>query len=437
MMIENSAKTRILCFAAALLVPAFSQAGTWAAPTVLSTGGQGWQAAAAIDANGNSVAVWDEITSLAQLWSRSRPSGGSWGAVTEVSPALEANSIYPAVRVSAAGFATAVWSDQGGVWTADRPPASNWSSPRLLVPGVSNPIFVMNSQGAAAIVWSVGGPRSTSSQVLAVLRPAGGSWSAQQLVTSAVHVTADHAGIGTNGAVIVTWETYNALCTKYGCSVSAYDLHASRQNAGTGSWVDSGSLLGPNNATHDARVALDAAGGAALVALNSAGAYASATQGNSGGAWSAFTTIAAPQGIAITTDLASDDAGQVMLVYEFIVGFSNSQVFAVNGSIGNNTWSAPAVISGADMNVGQIYFAVAPGGAAAAIWLNSSGTAAVRAITRASGTGNWSAPVTISGPGSEIGPEAAAVSSAGSAVVVYSGYDANNVHTEYAINYRP
>ena len=184
-MIGSSAKSRFVCFVLTFLVPAFSQAGTWTSPAVLSTGGQGWQAAAAIDGTGNSVAVWDEITSLASFWSRSKPSGGNWGAVTEVSPALEANSIYPAVRISAAGFATAVWSDQGGVWTADRPPASNWNSPRLLIPGVSNPIFVMNSQGAAAIVWSVGGPRSTSSQVLAVLRPAGGSWSAQQLVTSA------------------------------------------------------------------------------------------------------------------------------------------------------------------------------------------------------------------------------------------------------------
>jgi hypothetical protein len=436
-MIGNSAKIRLICLAVTFLAPAFSQTGTWTPPAVLSTGGQGWQTAAAIDGAGNSVAVWDEITSLAQLWSRSKPSGGNWGSVTEVSPALEATSIYPAVRISAAGFATAVWSDQGGVWTADRPPASNWSSPRLLVPGVSNPIFVMNSQGAAAMVWSVGGPRSTSSQVLAVLRPAGGTWSAQQLVASGVHVTADHAGIGTNGAVIVTWETYNATCTKYGCSVTAFDLHASRQNSGTGSWVDSGSLLGPDTAKHDARVALDAAGGAALVALNSAGAYASATQGNSGGIWSAFKTIAAPQGLTITTDLASDDAGQVMLIYEFIVGFSNSQAFAVNGSIGNNTWSSPAVISGSDMNVGQIYFAVAPGGSALAIWLNSSGTPAVRAIVRTTGAGTWSNPVTVSGPGSEISPEAAAVSSSGSAIVVYSGYDPNSVHTEYATNYQP
>jgi hypothetical protein len=195
--------------------------------------------------------------------------------------------------------------------------------------------------------------------------------------------------------------------------------------------------LGPDVSTHDARVALDAAGGAALVATNSAGAYASATQGNSGGVWSAFVTIAAPQGIAITADLASDDAGQVTLIYEFIVGFSNSEAFAVNGSIANNTWSPPAVISGGDMNIGQIYFAVAPGGAALAIWLNSSGTPAVRAVIRATGSGTWSTPVTVSVPGNEIGPEAAAVSSSGSAIVVYSGYDANNVHTEYATNYLP
>jgi hypothetical protein len=47
-----------------------------------------------------------------------------------------------------------------------------------------------------------------------------------------------------------------------------------------------------------------------LVALNSSGAYASATQGNSGGAWTPFTTAANPQGSTITTDLASDDAGR-------------------------------------------------------------------------------------------------------------------------------
>jgi hypothetical protein len=111
-------------------------------------------------------------------------------------------------------------------------------------------------------------------------------------------------------------------------------------------------LLGPDGATHDARVALDLAGGAMLVALNSSAAYTSATQGVSGGAWSALKTIVAPQGIVLTTDLASDDAGQATLVYE-VIGFSTSQVFAVSGAISNNVWSAPVVLSGSDTSVGS------------------------------------------------------------------------------------
>jgi hypothetical protein len=435
-MLGINTKARLFWVVVTLLAPAAAETGAWTAPVGLSTGGQGWEAAAAIDANGNSLALWDERTTQDQLWSRSKSSAGKLGDSNGVSPALQTTSVFPAVRISAAGFATAVWSDEGGVWTADRSPASNWNPPKLLIPGASSPIFVMNSQGAAAIAWTVGGPAATSSSVTAVVRPAGGSWTAQQVVASGAHVLADHAGIGENGAVIVTWEAYNATCRKYGCSLSSFALHASRQNAGAVGWVDSGSLLGPDGAAHDARVALDAAGGVMLVATNSSGAYASATEGNSGGAWSAFKTILNPEGLTITSDLASDDAGQVTLVYEFI-GFSTSQAFAVSGSISNNTWSSPVVLSGSDTSVGQVYFKVASGGVALAVWLNSGATPVVRAAIRATPTGTWGSPVTVSGPGTEIGPEAAAVNSSGEAIVIYSGYNAASVHTEYATNYQP
>jgi hypothetical protein len=136
------------------------------------------------------------------------------------------------------------------------------------------------------------------------------------------------------------------------------------------------------------------------------------------------------------SDLLGDDAGQVTLVYEFI-GFSTSQVFAVSGSMINNTWSSPVVLSGSDTSVGQVYFAIAPSGAALTVWLSSSATPQVHAVTRATGTGAWGSPMTISRPGSEIAPEAVAVNSSENAIVIYSGYDANDVHTEYATNYQP
>jgi hypothetical protein len=259
---------------------------------------------------------------------------------------------------------------------------------------------------------------------------------AQQTVTSGVHLSADHAGIGGNGAVIVTWETYNAVCSRYGCSLSNFVLHASRQNVGTGSWVDSGSLLGPDRTGHAARVALDSAGNAMVVALSSSGAYTSTTQGNSGGAWSPFKTVVNPQGSTIISDLASDDAGQVTLVYE-LISYPTSQALAVSGTISNNTWSPPVVLSGSDTSVGQVYFALAPSGRALAVWLSSSGTPAIHAVVRNTALGTWSSPITVSGPGSYIGPEAAAVDSSGNAIVIYSGYDTNSVHTEYATNYQP
>ncbi len=414
-----------------------AQTGAWTSPVVLSAGGQGWEAAAAIDGNGNSVALWDERTTQDQLWSRSRATAGSWGSVTTVSPALQTTSVLPMVRVSSTGFATAVWSDSNGVWTADRPPASNWNAPRLLIPGASNPIFVMNSLADAAVVWTVGGaPRSTSGSVMVVLRTAGSGWTATQTVASGVHLTADYAAIGANGTVIVTWETFTAVCHKYGCSTSSYLLHASRQNVGASSWVDSGALLGPDLDGHAARVALGSSGEAIVVALSSSGGYVSANQGNSGGAWSPFKTVVNPPNSTIVSNLASDDAGQVTMVYE-LISYPTSQALTVSGTISNNTWSAPVVVSGGDTSVGQVYFALAPSGTALAVWLSSSGTPVVHAVLRNTALGSWSSPISISGPGSEISPEAAAVDSSGNAIVIYSGYDSNSVHTEYATNYHP
>jgi len=143
-----------------------------------------------------------------------------------------------------------------------------------------------------------------------------------------------------------------------------------------------------------------------------------------------------PQGISITTDLASDTAGQVTLVYEFI-GFSTSQAFAVSGSISNNTWSTPVIVSGSDTSLGSMYFALAPSGEALVVWVTGTATPQIHAVIRATATGSWGSPVTISGPGSELAPEAAAVSSSGNAIVIYSAYNAASVHTEYATNYQP
>ncbi len=95
------------------------------------------------------------------------------------------------------------------------------------------------------------------------------------------------------------------------------------------------------------------------------------------------------------------------------------------------------VVSGSDTRLGSVYFALAPSGMTLAVWVTSSAIPEIHAVIRVTATGSWGSPVTVSGPGSGIGPEAAAVSSSGNAVVIYSGYNAAAVHTEYATNYQP
>ena len=119
-----------------------------------------------------------------------------------------------------------------------------------------------------------------------------------------------------------------------------------------------------------------------LVALSSSGPFNSATQGNSDGAWTPFKTVVNHQGSTIVSDLASDDTGQVTLAYE-VIAFPTSQALTVSGSISNNTWSLPVVLSGSDTSVSQVHFAVAPSGAQIAVWMSSNPTQEIHAATRA------------------------------------------------------
>lgn len=91
-MIRIDTKARLVCIAVTFLAPVAAQTGAWTPPVAISAGGQGWEAAAAIDADGNSVAIWEEITGESHIWSRSKPSAGNWGSVTQESGSVRQDS---------------------------------------------------------------------------------------------------------------------------------------------------------------------------------------------------------------------------------------------------------------------------------------------------------------------------------------------------------
>jgi hypothetical protein len=152
----------------------------------LSRGGDGWEASAGIDAQGNAVALWVQRTGTTavqdRIWTKSHPPGQPWSPRSVLSRALTTTQNAPVIRVSAAGGSIAVWNEADGVWTAERPAQGPWTVARLLIAGAASPLLAMNAEGDAALAWGSGVGPGGPTQLNVMRRDEGGTWQAPQVV---------------------------------------------------------------------------------------------------------------------------------------------------------------------------------------------------------------------------------------------------------------
>jgi hypothetical protein len=410
-----------------------------AASTVaISAGGEGWEAAAAIDGAGNSVAVWLQRTispPIDRIWSRSRPANGQWSAPSTLSGALQTVEALPAVRMTTNGAATAVWSDAGGIWTADRSPTGSWSPAPLIVSGTSltHPTFVMNAQGDAAVLWGSAIVLAQPTQLNARRRTAGGAWGAPEVVATGRFVAFNGAAIAENtGELAATWERFDVKNCPY-CVNFDFVLHVSRVARGSSAWQDSGPLTSPTVHSHSARAAIDPAGHAAAVHLTNFSTLVSINQASAGAGWSPPVTLYKTPSMLLS-GFEIDLTGRATVA---LLDIRGSKVIAINGSIVSNTWGPAVNVSSGDPSPSQIVFALGTSGAGVLSWASggpSQSAPLIRVSTRRSSTAAWSAPRTISPAGVQsASPEAADVNAAGKGIVIFSAYSASfTTHTEYA-----
>jgi hypothetical protein len=118
-----------------------------------------------------------------QVESATRPAGGSWSAVTTVSPNAP-QTWTPQIALDSAGNATAVW-EQGAtvnnyrIYASTRPAGGAWSGQTRIEPGTwyyaGNDAIATDSAGNVTAAWLVE-DSSGSSQIRAARKPAGGAW---------------------------------------------------------------------------------------------------------------------------------------------------------------------------------------------------------------------------------------------------------------------
>jgi hypothetical protein len=137
----------------------------------------------AVNEAGTAVVVWSMPTTFGgssyQVESATRPAGGTWSAVSAVSPVLPRASL-PRVALDGSGNATALWEQGATVDGATRPAGGAWGSPTIIETGnvVGPDSVASDTSGNVTAVWSMSDPTNGVTSVHAVTRPAGSPWGA-------------------------------------------------------------------------------------------------------------------------------------------------------------------------------------------------------------------------------------------------------------------
>lgn len=432
----RAAATAVLSVALLASAGTAALASGWSTPKLLNGGGNGFEASDAIDSNGNALVTWLENlgNDNFDIQFAVHPNGGAWKKSQDlVPPSSDLIVPDPVVHETAAGTATAVWWTTAGAFTADRPAGGSWTTPQLVLPGISGaPAFAMNSQGAAVLEWLTGdcGIRDTGNcTIMTLSRPAGGAWGQPVSVeTTSKRFGGDSLAIGEGGDAMVTWETYKATCQPRRCTASNFILFAARQPSGTTKWHKSSALAGPDPVSHVGAASLDQNNVAAVF-------IDSQTTG--------ITAVTAPSGsesfgvpVSVTTDTditlggaQSDPSGDVTLV-----GLEGSaqQVVAISGNFDTNTWNSVVTLSTADTDISEsgfpVAFAMGANGESVVAWAQASTMESlddnvVVSVSPSPGA-SWSKPVVMANNAEAGLPESLSVNSSGQAVLSYSDQNA-------------
>jgi PKD domain len=156
-----------------------SSTGTWDVALTPAAGGVGTDTDVdvALNAAGDAVAAWSWRRAAAGaniVQASFRPSGGNWGAVTDLG-ASGAGRSHVQAAINDAGSVAAAWLDGTSLRAAGRSRSTGmWSAPATVATNVApaGARLAMNPAGNAVVVW----PNGTTGAIRAALRPAGGAW---------------------------------------------------------------------------------------------------------------------------------------------------------------------------------------------------------------------------------------------------------------------
>jgi PKD domain len=451
--VQSSFRTALASLAGLLLICGSATAApTWLEPTSLSaTGESATNAQVAVDARGDSVAVWQRTDAMTantnDVQAAVRQAGGNWQATPTTLASCFFFPTTPEIAVDPSGDAVAVWECASSS-TGDRVieaatatgPALQWSKPVQLSNSfdinVEDPQVAIDASGDATVIWVTLGSGATSF-VQVVQRPAGGAWSTPVPISRTdTTVGAPQVAEDPSGDATAVWTIDND---------PKIVAEASMRPAGAASWgmpMD----LSDATAASNAEVAMSPQGAAIAVWQNGTGTSSTiqAAAHSAGGQWGTPLDIPGQDESGEDPQVAIDPRGDATAVWDGSNG-TNAIVQAAQLPAGASAWQAAENVSDAGQNATAAQIAADAQGDLVAVWQRSNGTnTIVQGAARPVG-GSWQPAKNVSAAGENTENPEVAVDSAGNASAAWdrsngtntiaqgAGYDAAPLLTTVAI----
>ncbi len=375
----------------------------------------------AVDAKGDAIAVWREDTvSFEQfIMADVRPAAtGVWGAPVAISTSEDPGE--PHVAIDAEGEAVAVWvasndhavhyvvqaatgSATTGIWKA----AVNLSSESQYA---NEPQIAVNATGQAAAAWRGNEP---GEMIEAAVEPVKGEWQTPIDISGVASDTRHpQITIDSHGDAVAAWGDYNGT----------YEYAESSTLPAGGAWQTPVTLSAPGQDAEPPQVAADASGDVLATWTDYANETIQSVQGSAGsGTWQKPVDIGPNPENHGSPDLAVNTRGDALVTWGRNNTTEHNTAQAALGSAVSGEWQTPIdVITSSEKNTSVGKVTLDPQGDALAIWKDQEGgETVVQAAAMPTGTGSFSAPVSLSTTGEDVNEPQVAFGGAGIGVATW------------------
>ena len=377
----------------------------------------------ATDGNGNAIAVWSQGDGTnASIWASISTVGVGWSSATQIGSSPGA-AFAPQVGVDPRGGAISVWEQWDGVRYAIRSShydgGAGWSPSTAIDAGSGNafvPHVAVDPTGNAVAVWQQWDGRNL--HVWANRYVIGLGWSNATSVEKLVGLSSEpRLGIDGHGNAIAVWE--NSI----NWGVDPIAIWANRYAVGAG-W-GSPEVLGTYSwgGASDPQVALDADGDAIVVWSDQSGILANRFEPGVG--WKGPKQVGANR-TSHSPQIAMDAQGNAAVVWQEST-YDYERVWATRYLVGGawGDWEAPAQLTLRNVNYAESpHVAVDPSGNAVAVWRQLDGGNLSVWVNRYVVDRGWRGSGLISRNGGLVSTAQVATDATGSAIVVWTQWNA-------------